>query len=96
MLFRSDPASEGARNIFILITDAPPHVPTHSGRSVAQVRELLESRAVTTYIVARKDRDSIESYDPLTKPGGKYYDLNDKFFDILDNIAMSIAELIRL
>jgi len=85
-----------ARNIFILITDAPPHIPTESGKSVAQICEMLESRAITTYVVARKDRESIDAYDPLTKPNGKYYDLNDKFFDILDNIAMSIAELIRL
>ncbi|MCL2190089.1 MAG: Hsp70 family protein [Defluviitaleaceae bacterium] len=85
-----------ARNIFILITDAPPHVPTMSGRSVANICEMLESHAVTTYVVARKDRESIDAYDPVTKPNGKYYDLNDKFFDILDNIAMSIAELIRL
>jgi len=89
-------AEESARNIFILITDAPPHVPTESGKSVEQVRQMLASKAVTTYVVARKDRDSIEAYDPLTQPGGKYYDLNDKFFDILDNIAMSIAELIRI
>ena len=27
---------------------------------------------------------------------GKYYDLKDKFYDILDNIALSITELIRL
>jgi len=87
---------EGGRNIFILITDAPPHVPTVAGRSVADVCRLLEERGVTTYVVARKDRESIDAYDPLTKPNGKYYDLNDKFFDILDNIAMSIAELIRL
>jgi len=85
-----------ARNIFILITDAPPHIPTATGKSVAQVCEMLESRSVTTYVVARKDRESIDAYDPLTKPNGKYYDLNDKFFDILDNIAMSIADLIRL
>ena len=87
---------EGGRNIFILITDAPPHVPTVAGRSVPDVCRLLEERGVTTYVVARKDRESIDAYDPLTKPNGKYYDLNDKFFDILDNIAMSIAELIRL
>jgi len=85
-----------ARNIFILITDAPPHVPTMSGKSVAHICQMLDERAVTTYVVARKDRESIDAYDPLTKPNGKYYDLNDKFFDILDNIAMSIAELIRL
>ncbi|MCL2203967.1 MAG: Hsp70 family protein [Defluviitaleaceae bacterium] len=85
-----------ARNIFILITDAPPHVPTASGKSVAQICEMLATYSVTTYVVARKDRESIDAYDPVTKPNGKYYDLNDKFFDILDNIAMSIAELIRL
>ena len=86
----------GARNIFILITDAPPHVPTETGKTVADICGLLEMKGVTTYVVARKDRESIEAYDPLTKPNGKYYDLNDKFFDILDNIAMSIADLIRI
>jgi len=85
-----------AKNIFILITDAPPHVPTASGKSVADICDMLNSREITTYVAARKDRESIECYDPLTKPGGKYYDLNDKFYDILDNIAMSITELIRL
>jgi len=87
---------EGGRNIFILVTDAPPHVPTFLGRSVGDVCHLLAEHGVTTYVVARKDRESIDAYDPLTKPNGKYYDLNDKFFDIIDNIAMSIAELIRL
>ncbi|MDR2650367.1 MAG: Hsp70 family protein [Clostridiales bacterium] len=86
----------GARYIFILITDAPPHVPTASGKRVHDIRAMLSENEITTYVVARKDRDSIEAYDPVTKPYGKYYDLNDKFFDILDNIAMSIAELIRL
>jgi len=87
---------DGGRSIFILITDAPPHVPTESGKSVPDICRMLEERGVTTYVVARKDRESIDAYDPVTKPNGKYYDLNDKFFDILDNIAMSIAELIRL
>jgi len=95
-LLNSHRVEDGARNIFILITDAPPHVPTHSGKTVGQICEMLAGRFVTTYVVARKDRESIEAYDPVTKPDGKYYDLNDKFFDILDNIAMSIAELIRL
>ena len=95
-LLKAHRAEEGTRNIFILITDAPPHVPTDSGKSVQDICDMLAAKSVTTYVVARKDRDSIEAYDPLTKPGGKYYDLNDKFFDILDNIAMSIAELIRI
>ncbi|MDR3091728.1 MAG: Hsp70 family protein [Clostridiales bacterium] len=86
----------GSRNIFILITDAPPHVPTASGKSVRDVCDMLAERGVTAYVVARKDRESIDAYDPVTKPSGKYYDLNDKFYDIIDNIALSITELIRL
>lgn len=84
------------RNIFILITDAPPHVPTNRGNSVVDICDMLNGRNITTYVVARKDRDSIAAFDPVTKPNGKYYDLKDKFHDILDSIAMSIAELIRL
>ncbi len=94
-LIRSTKADD-AKNIFILITDAPPHVPTKSGKSVDEICEMLRTNGVTAYVAARKDKDSLEAYDPVTKPYGKYYDLNDKFFDILDNIAMSIAELIRL
>ncbi|MCL2573302.1 MAG: Hsp70 family protein [Defluviitaleaceae bacterium] len=85
-----------SKSIFILITDAPPHVPTYSGKSVADICDMLNGNNVITYVVARKDRESIEAYDPITKPHGKYYDLSDKFYDILDNIAASIAELIRL
>ena len=95
-LINTSRSEGGARYIFILITDAPPHVPTLSGKRVPDICRMLSDNEVTAYVVARKDRDSIEAYDPLTKPYGKYYDLNDKFFDILDNIAMSIAELIRL
>jgi len=86
----------GSKSIFILITDAPPHVPTYSGKSIQDICDMLIENNVVTYVVARKDRESIEAYDPITKPHGKYYDLSDKFFDILDNIAASIAELIRL
>ena len=95
-LLKAHKGATGAKNIFILITDAPPHVPTFSGKSVSDIREMLSTRDVTTYVVARKDRESVDAYDPLTKPNGKYYDLSDKFYDILDNIAMAIAELIRL
>ena len=95
-LLNSSKSDYAAKNIFILITDAPPHVPTASGKTVNGVSEMLNSKNIVTYVVARKDRESIEAYDPVTKPNGKYYDLNDKFYDILDNIAMSIAELIRL
>ncbi len=95
-LLNTSKVEAGSKNIFILITDAPPHVPTKSGKSVANICDMLLSKNVTTFIVARKDAESINAYSPVTKPNGKYYDMNDKFFDILDNIAMSIAELIRL
>lgn len=95
-LLKSSKTGKDSKSIFILITDAPPHVPTKSGMSVEQVVEMLKDNNVTTYVVARKDKDSIECYDPLTRPDGKYYDLNDKFYDILDNIAVSIAELVRI
>ncbi len=85
-----------AHYIFILITDAPPHVPTMVGNSVSDICDMLSNYNITTYVVARRDRESVEAYEPLTKPKGKYYNLNDSFFDILDNIAMSITELIRL
>lgn len=95
-LLNSSKIDAGTKNIFILITDAPPHVPTFSGKSVANICDMLNEKGVVTYVAARKDRESIEAYDPVTKPNGKYYDLNDKFTDILDSIAMSITELIRL
>ncbi len=95
-LLKKSKISSEDRNIFILITDAPPHVPTASGKSVMQVCELLNTYGVTTFVVARRDKDSTEAYEPLTVPDGKYYDLNDKFYDILDNIAISISELVRL
>jgi Mg-chelatase subunit ChlD len=95
-LVESSRTDRDAKQIFILITDAPPHVPTHSGKSVAAICDMLNSRGITTYVVARRDRESIEAYDPVTRPNGKYYDLSDKFYDILDSIAYSIADLIRL
>ena len=95
-LLKSSRTEKDERNIFILITDAPPHVPTHCGKSVQQVCDILAEYGVTTYVAARRDQESLEAYEPVTKPNGKYYDLNAKFFDILDSIAMSIAELVRI
>ncbi|MCL2565345.1 MAG: Hsp70 family protein [Defluviitaleaceae bacterium] len=95
-LLNSKTEYEGDKNIFILITDAPPHVPTANGRYIEDIRDMLERRGVTTYVAAKKDKESLEAYTPLIETGGKYYDLKDKFYDILDNIALSIAELIRL
>ncbi len=95
-LLKNSDLDEDEQSIFILITDAPPHIPTNSGKSVDQICQMLSDANVTTYVVARRDKESLESYDKLTIPNGKYYDLNDKFYDILDNIAKSITELIRL
>jgi molecular chaperone DnaK len=95
-LVKSTKSDEQTKNIFILITDAPPHVPTKSGKDVNSICNMLIENKITTYVVARKDLDSIQAYDPVTKNNGKYYDLNDKFFDILDSIAISITELVRL
>lgn len=83
-------------NIFILITDAPPHIPTVSGKSVADLVAELQSKGITVYVVARKDRKSLEAYEPLMVLGGHYYSMKDDFYNILDNIAYRIAELVRL
>ncbi len=95
-LLKSEKVKENSKNIFILITDAPPHIPTESGMSVEDICNMLTENNVTTYVAARRDRESREAYEPLVVSGGKYYDLNEKFYDILDNIAMSIAELVKL
>lgn len=84
------------KNIFILITDAPPHIPTQSNKQVIDIISALEESKVTTYVVARKDKDSLAAYEPLVQPKGKYYSMDDSFNDILDQIAYSIAELVRI
>ncbi|MBR1737094.1 MAG: Hsp70 family protein [Firmicutes bacterium] len=95
-LLNSSSVDKSAKNIFILITDAPPHIPTKSGKSVEDICKMLAEKDITTYVIARKDKESVAAYTPVTKPDGKYYSMNDKFYDILDNIAISITELIRL
>ncbi|MCL1995880.1 MAG: Hsp70 family protein [Defluviitaleaceae bacterium] len=88
-------AEKDVSNIFILITDAPPHIPTKSGKTVQDIQQLLEDSNVTTYIVARQDKASLEGYQALVEKTGKYYSMRDEFYDILDNIAISITELVR-
>jgi len=95
-LLNTEKIEENSKNIFILVTDAPPHIPTESGKSVEDICSMLSENNITTYVAARRDRDSKDAYEPLIVFGGKYYDLNEKFYDILDNIAMSIAELVKL
>ncbi len=95
-LLKSENVDENSKNIFILITDAPPHIPTESGKSAEDIVQMLEENKVTTYVAARRDMESRTAYEPLVAKDGKFYDLNEKFYDILDNIAMSIAELVKL
>lgn len=95
-LLDNSKVSADSKNIFILITDAPPHIPTNSGLSVNELCEKLNSRNVTAFVVANEDKESLDAFTPLTKPDGKYYSMNDKFYDILDNIAIKIAEIVRL
>lgn len=84
------------KNIFILITDAPPHVPTNSGKGIEDIKNMLAEYGITIYVTARRDKESVKAYQPLVEESGKYYNLNEKFYDILDNIARSITELIRI
>lgn len=95
-LLESSKNKEGSNNIFILITDAPPHIPTVSGKQVSDIVNELQKALVTTYVVSGKERKSLDAYKPLTVSGGHYYSMDDDFHDILDHIAYSIAELVRL
>ncbi len=87
---------DDCKNIFILITDAPPHVPTVSGKDVEKIKNMLVSNNIVTYVTCGRDKISKECYTPLTENGGKIYDMRQDFYDILDNIANSITELVRI
>ncbi len=95
-LLATNKDKDSAKNIFILITDAPPHVPTNSGKSVEKIVEMLTEKEVTTYVVCGRDQLSKEAFTPLTENGGKIYYMRQDFNDILDNIAKSITELVRI
>jgi len=95
-LLNKAPDREKFKTIFILITDAPPHIPTISGKSLEDILDLLEKEEVVLYVVARKDRKSLDAYEPLMALSGGYYSMEEDFSTILDDIAYTIAELIRL
>ncbi len=80
---------------FVLITDAPPHIPTFHGHSLGEVVETLNKSGAICYVVAKKDRKSLEAYTPLTKEGGHYFSMEDDFHSILDQIAYKLADLVR-
>ncbi len=94
-LMQKSPLEEGSKNIFILITDAPPHIPSMAGNDVNDITNMLDENGITTYIVANKDTRSFEAYSEIVKDKARYYGMRSKFFDILDGIAQSITELVR-
>lgn len=85
-----------AHKAIILITDAPPHIPTHDGQSLEEVIATFELSQTTCYVVARKDRESLTAYTPFTKDGGAYFSMEDSFYHILDQIAYRLSELVRI
>ncbi len=87
---------EENKNVFILITDAPPHIPTESGNNVLDIEEQLRENNIVLYVVARRDKESIEAYEPLTDGAKRYYSMEESFNTILDTIAYNISELVRI
>jgi molecular chaperone DnaK len=93
--FEKRPSNNDYKAI-ILITDAPPHLPTFYGQSLEDIITLVESAGVICYVVAKKDRDSLAAYTPLTKNGGFYFSMDEPFSGILDQIAFKLSELVRV
>lgn len=82
--------------VFIVITDAPPHIPTHDGHSLQDVINKVEDAGLVCYVVAKKDHDSVLAYTPIVGERGHYYSMDEPFYDILDEIAYKLAELVRI
>ncbi|MCL2086119.1 MAG: VWA domain-containing protein [Oscillospiraceae bacterium] len=93
--FCSSKERRGEKSIFVLITDAPPHDPTVSGKSGTRIAGDLKNGNVVTYILAGNDTNCTRAYKPIcTATGGKYYNINDDFSDILDDMATSIVKFL--
>lgn len=87
--------SSGEKSIFVLITDAPPHDPTVSGKSGADITRDLKNNNVVTYVLSGNDSSCTRTYKSIcTTTGGKYYNINDDFSDILNDMATSIVKFI--
>jgi Mg-chelatase subunit ChlD len=93
--FCSSRDGRGEKSIFVLITDAPPHDPTVSGKSSTRITQDLKNGNVVTYVLSGSDSDCTRAYKPIcTATGGKYYNINDDFSDILNDMATSIVKFI--
>jgi Mg-chelatase subunit ChlD len=83
------------KSIFILVTDAPPHDPSESGKSGVRIAQDLKNSNVVAYVLSTSDSDCIRAYKPLcTTTGGKFYNINDDFFDILNDMATNIVKFL--
>ena len=81
------------KSIFVLITDAPPHDPTVSGKNTKAIYTALKNNDIITYVLSQRDSDCTRAFTPITTAtGGKYYNIHDNFYDILDDMATSIVK----
>lgn len=88
--------TKNTHKAIILITDAPPHIPTHDGQTLGEVISKFQASQTTCYVVARKDKESLAAYTPFTGDGGEYFSMEDSFYHILDQIAYRLSELVRI
>ncbi|MFV0520775.1 MAG: Hsp70 family protein, partial [Lachnospirales bacterium] len=83
LLYKSN-VDENSKNIFVLITDAPPHIPTIKGNNTKDIKQMLDDRNITCFVVANRDEKSVEAYSELIEDENNYFSMREKFFDILD------------
>jgi len=93
--FKKRPTQNDFKAI-VLITDAPPHLPTHDGKQLNDIVATVLDAGIVCYVVARKDRDSTAAYTPFTQSGGYYFSMDEPFHRILDQIAIKLSELVRI
>jgi len=93
--FCSSKEGGGEKSIFVLFTDAPPHNPAVSGKSRTRITQDLRNSNVVTYVLVGSDNACTRAYKPIcTATSGKYYNFNDDFSDILNDVATSIMKFL--
>jgi len=93
--FCASKEDQDEKSIFVLFTDAPPHDPTVSGKNGKRISQELKNSNVVTYVLAGSNDACSRAYKPIcTATGGKYYNINDDFSDILNDMATSIVKFL--
>jgi len=93
--FCSSIEGKGEKSIFVLFTDTPPHDPAVSGNGGTRITQDLRNSNVVTYVLAGSDNACTRAYKPIcTATSGKYYNFNDDFSDILNDVATSIMKFL--